>query len=129
MTELTSSERNELAAMLGERKQMMRDEIRTGLAGLKGETHEDLLSGSSDAADQSLARLITDVAYAEVARDAAELQDILAAENRLAAGNYGQCIDCDEPVPYARLKAYPTAKRCLRCQQVREATRAPTARR
>ncbi len=129
MTELTSSERNELAAMLGERKQMMRDEIRSGLAGLHGQTHEDLLSGSSDAGDLSLARLITDVAYAEVARDAAELQDILAAENRLAAGNYGQCIDCDEPVPYARLKAYPTAKRCLRCQQVREATRAPTARR
>lgn len=129
MTELTSSERNDLAAMLGERKQMMRDEIRTGLAGLHGETHENLLSGSSDAADQSLARLITDVAYAEVARDAAELQDILAAENRLAAGNYGQCIDCDEPIPYARMAAFPTAKRCLRCQQVREATRAPAARR
>lgn len=129
MTELTIGERNELAAMLSARKQTMRDEIRTGLAGLQGETHEDLLSGTSDAADQSLAHLITDVAYAEVARDAAELQDILAAESRIVAGNYGQCIDCDEPIPYARLNAYPTAKRCLRCQQVREATRAPTARR
>ena len=68
---------------------------------------------------------LTDVANAEVARDAAELQDIAAAEARLAAGTYGTCIDCGAPIPYARLAAYPTAKRCLRCQQIRETTRAP----
>lgn len=110
MDELTSSERDSLATMLSERKQMMRDEIRSGLAGIRGETREDLLSGTSDAGDESLAMLITDVAYAEVARDAAELQDIVGAEARLAAGTYGKCIDCDEPAPYARLAAYPTAK-------------------
>jgi phage/conjugal plasmid C-4 type zinc finger TraR family protein len=122
MDELTTPERDELASVLSERKQTMRDEIRTGLGGMRGQTHEDLLSGTSDAGDESLATLITDVAYAEVARDVAELQDILAAESRLAAGTYGICIDCEEPIPYARLAAYPTAKRCIRCQQVREAT-------
>ena len=35
------------------------------------------------------------------------------------------CIDCGQPIPFARLEAYPTAKRCLRCQQIREATHAP----
>ena len=129
MDELTISERENLAAKLSERKLMMQDEIRTGLADTRGEAHEDLLSGPSDAGDLALARLITDVAYAEVARDAAELQDILAAQVRLAVGTYGTCIDCDEPVPYARLAAYPSAKRCLHCQQTREASHAPAGRR
>lgn len=129
MHELTTSQRDNLTKVLRERKHVMRDEITTGLAGMRGETYEDLLSGTSDAGDESLATLITDVANADVARDAAELQDILAAEARLAAGTYGICIDCEAPVPYARLDAYPTAKRCIGCQQVHEATRAAAGRR
>ena len=125
MTSLTTSERDSLARMLGERKRLLREEIRRGLARMGNERYADLLSGTSDAGDESVAMLLTDVANAEVARDAAELRDIVAAEARIAAGTYGTCIDCGAPIPFARLAAYPTAKRCLRCQQIREATRAP----
>jgi phage/conjugal plasmid C-4 type zinc finger TraR family protein len=125
MTALTTSERDSLARMLGERKALLREEIRRGLARMGNERYVDLLSGTSDAGDESVAMLLTDVANAEVARDAAELRDIVAAEARIAAGTYGTCIDCGAPIPFARLAAYPTAKRCLRCQQIREATRAP----
>ncbi len=125
MSELTVSERDNLTTKLRERKQVMRDEIREGLAHMREETYEDLLSDTSDAGDQSLATLITDVTNAEVARDVAELQDIIAAEARLRAGTYGSCIDCKVSIPYARLAAYPTAKRCLNCQQDREASRMP----
>lgn len=123
MHELTSTERAELIRMLSERKQLMRDEIRAGFAGMRREAYEDLLSGTADTGDEALASLITDVANADVARDAAELRDILAAEGRLAADAYGICIDCAEPVPYARLRAYPAAKRCIRCQEIHEASR------
>ena len=34
----------------------------------------------------------------------------------------GICIDCGDAVAYERLAAYPTAKRCLGCQQQRERT-------
>lgn len=128
MDTLTTSERDNLARMLSKRKQLLGDEIRSGLARMRKEGYEDLLSGTADAGDESLAILVTDIGNAEVARDAAELQDIVAAEARLSAGTYGTCIDCGAPVPYARLAAYPTAKRCLRCQQIREATRAPAGR-
>lgn len=124
MYALTTRERDHLARMLGERKQVMRHEIRAGLAGMRGDGDDALLSGTAMVDDVPLTTLVTDVAYAEVARDAAELQDILAAEDRLAAGTYGICIGCDEPVAYARLVAYPTAKRCLSCQQVHEGARA-----
>jgi len=125
MAALTTSERDSLARMLGERKRLLREEIRRGLARMGNERYADLLSGTSDAGDESVAMLLTDVANAEVARDAAELLDIVAAEARIAAETYGTCIDCGQPIPFARLEAYPTAKRCLRCQQIREATHAP----
>ena len=125
MASLTTSERDSLARMLDKRKGLLREEIRRGLARIGNERYADLLSGTSDAGDESVAMLLTDVANAEVARDAAELRDIVAAEARIAAGTYGTCTDCGAPIPFARLAAYPTAKRCLRCRQVREATRAP----
>ena len=128
MTALTTSTRDSLARLLGERKKLLREEIRRGLARRGNERYTDLLSGTSDAGDESVAMLLTDVANAEVARDAAELRDIVAAEARIAAGSYGTCIDCGAAIPFARLAAYPTAKRCLGCQQIREATRAPAGR-
>ncbi len=124
MTTLTSNERAHLEKMMDERKPVLREEIRSGLARMRVEGHEEFLSGTSDAGDESLASLLTDITNAEVARDAVELQDIYAAEARLAAGTYGVCIECDEPVPYARLAAYPTAKRCIGCQQVYESKHA-----
>ncbi|NIO41267.1 MAG: TraR/DksA family transcriptional regulator, partial [Burkholderiales bacterium] len=35
---------------------------------------------------------------------------------RMATGTYGICIECEGDVGYKRLQAYPTAKRCHRCQ-------------
>lgn len=120
MDKLTTSEHDDLAKMLGARKQVMNDEIHTGLAGLRGETIEDILADTTDAGDVASANQMTEVSNAEVARDTAELRDIVAAEARLTDGTYGICVDCDAPIPYARLAAYPTAKRCIRCQEIRE---------
>ena len=123
MDTLTETERNRLAQALRERERELRDEVRRGLARMGNESFDELLSGTSDPGDESMATMMSDLTSAEVARDVAELRDILAAERRMAAGTYGVCIDCDEPIPYARLAAYPTAKRCLDCQRIREATR------
>ena len=48
----------------------------------------------------------------------------LKIAEEIAAGDYGVCIDCGNAIPYARLAAYPSAKRCVRCQQRHEATKA-----
>ncbi len=84
------------------------------------------LGGTGDAGDESFASLVRDVREAEVVRDVGEVRDIIAAEERLQAGRYGVCIDCGDSIGYDRLAAYPTAKRCLACQQHRERTRAPS---
>ncbi|CAG9166026.1 RNA polymerase-binding transcription factor DksA [Cupriavidus laharis] len=49
-----------------------------------------------------------------------ELADIEAARARMKAGQYGICTDCGQAIPYSRLQAYPTAKRCTACQSRHE---------
>lgn len=42
------------------------------------------------------------------------------ARNELAGDGSKDCIDCGNPIPPARRKACPSAKRCIRCQQALE---------
>lgn len=47
-----------------------------------------------------------------------EIRDqVDAAGQRLAAGQYGVCADCEAPIPLARLWVLPFALRCLPCQE------------
>jgi len=79
-----------------------------------------LRSGSHDVFDAG--ERAGDVALAEVQeptelillREALQLE---AALHRIAAGNYGICADCGQPIGAARLKAEPASTRCLSCQQ------------
>lgn len=49
-----------------------------------------------------------------------ELTLIRKALHRMGDGTYGLCVDCEEPIEPARLKAYPHAQYCLRCAGRRE---------
>jgi len=126
MSALTEKQLATLTATMSGRKARLLEEIRLVLARSGNEHYADLLGGTHDAGDESVASLLRDVTEAEVIRDVGEVRDIVAAEQRVAAGRYGVCIDCDEAIAYERLKAYPSAKRCLACQQHREKTRAPS---
>ena len=39
-----------------------------------------------------------------------------AALDRMNGGEYGTCVDCDEPISLARLDAMPEVQTCVRCQ-------------
>jgi DnaK suppressor protein len=75
-----------------------------------------------DAEDESVADLIVDLDLADIDRDLGELRDVEAALERARGDAYGVCASCQGAIPYQRLAAYPTAKRCLRCQAVHEKT-------
>ena len=128
MDTLTKGELKHFAEILAGRKQVLGEEIRRVLARTEQERYADILAGGDDAGDSSVADLLSDVAFAEVARDAAEVRDINAAQARIAAGTYGTCIDCGQPIGRKRLEAHPTAKRCIEDQQRREKLRAGPAR-
>ena len=63
-----------------------------------------------------------------IARLAHEIDELDAALGRVAAGTYGECIDCGDPIAAARLTAYPAALRCADCQQFNEHHAGRTAR-
>ena len=128
METLTKKDLDHFAKLLAERKRRLGEEIRRVLARTGKEPYAEILAGGSDAGDSSVADLLSDVAFAEVARDAAEVRDINAAQARIAAGTYGTSIDCGRPIGKKRLEAYPTAKRCIEDQQRREKTRASAPR-
>ena len=102
----------------------LRAEIRDRLLRADAEAFADIAGQVHDAEDESLADLLVDINNAEVTRDVEEVRDIEAALQRIADGTYGTCLECRTPIARARLEAYPTAKRCLPCQQRHERTRA-----
>lgn len=46
-----------------------------------------------------------------------ELKDALA---RIENGTYGICMECEEDIPVQRLRARPTTRLCVGCQEARE---------
>jgi RNA polymerase-binding transcription factor DksA len=128
MDTLTQEERDHLTRTLAERKARLLQEIRDVLTRAGDERYARLAGEATDVGDESVADLLSDVSHAEVARDVNDLRDTIAAEGRIAAGTYGVCIDCAADIEYQRLAAYPTAKRCFRCQQNHEKTFASASR-
>ena len=123
---LTKEQITHFAQRIDARKSLLLDEIRQVLARSSNEYYVDLIGGPGDSGDAAAASLLRDITQAEIIRDVGEVRDIVAAEQRIAAGQYGICIDCGTPVRYKRLDAYPTAKRCLACQERREKLQAPS---
>ena len=42
---------------------------------------------------------------------------VRAALARFEVDEYGDCIDCEEPIAFGRLRARPEARRCTACQE------------
>jgi DnaK suppressor protein len=48
------------------------------------------------------------------------LQQVEHALARLAEGSYGSCERCGNPIPTARLEAFPSVTLCVSCKQIEE---------
>jgi DnaK suppressor protein len=71
---------------------------------------------SDDAATETSCRLLARLED----RDLRVLEEINAAEARMARGRFGFCEACDEPIPFERLRAMPEARRCISCEETAE---------
>src|SRR5260221_1843829 len=63
----------------------------------------------ADVADYVHQRELRDTTEAILEQEATQVRE---AQERLAAGSYGICADCQEPIPDERLKARPEAPLC-----------------
>ena len=64
------------------------------------------------------------VSVESLSRHSEEVAECLEALGRIETGDFGFCVDCSEEIELSRLKACPTASRCIRCQSAFESQRA-----
>jgi DnaK suppressor protein len=103
----------------------MQHDLDRSIAVLQGENHRDGSAPGSPADPADAGANLSEADRSQAVLEAAQRQlaQVLAALSRLDGGNYGQCVDCDDPVADGRLEARPEAARCVRCQSKRDRAR------
>ncbi len=118
--QLTDHQINVFKTKLNDRFLALRREISAELLSSDEERYGDLAGRVHDTGEEALADLLVDTELASIDRHVQEIRDIDAALMRIAVGNYGECCDCKEPIAIERLEAYPTATRCVVCQEIHD---------
>jgi DnaK suppressor protein len=62
-----------------------------------------------------------EIAALALERETESLMQVGAALKRIDDGQFGICVDCEEPISAKRLAAVPWAAYCLNCQELRDA--------
>lgn len=87
-----------------------------------GQTERDSASATVELDQTSVGRLsrmdalqMQAMAKAEQGRARVQLKQIGAALKRIEQGDYGDCLECDQPIAPARLEVDPAASLCFSC--------------
>ena len=109
--------------MTGREKEIIREHIKKELSALERSvtTLTDLLDGEvqSDANDwfttkeSNPSSEINEMALQKARQRIITLNNIL---EKIDNDSFGVCINCGKPIPVERLKALPTATRCISCK-------------
>lgn len=117
MTEaLTQAELEAALSDLQQELKALLEATESGTAPVKLKDNQGRLSRMDELHNQSIL-----VANRNVAKN--RLKSVLQAKSRIEDGSYGYCLDCDEPIAVARLRAYPDAHMCIECQSDSEGIR------
>ena len=119
---LTDKQAQELRGMIEARRGALLAELREDAARTREQPYSEHAGPAPDSGDESVATLIADLEQADMTRDLDEFRALEAARDRLAQGAYGVCIDCGNDIGFERLKASPSAVRCIHCQERHEKT-------
>jgi RNA polymerase-binding protein DksA len=123
-SQLTGTQIHQLKTLLEDQFNKLWKEIGSELNESDKEHFMQISGEVHDLEDSSIADLFTDLNITLLDRHVQETRDINSALIRINKGTFGVCIDCGEPIGYDRLMAYPTAIRCIRCEEVYENTHA-----
>lgn len=76
-----------------------------------------------DVGDQALSSSMETLKISLQDAELEEYNRIVKALQMIDEGSYGICVDCGQPISEKRLKLYPNATRCLKCQEHLEETK------
>jgi DnaK suppressor protein len=98
--------------------------IARGLAQVEDAQLDD--DGRGDVADRATLEDLSQTHDRLRDTDRPRARAILDALSRIEQGCYGICIDCDEPIALARLRAIPEVARCIECAEQYERSQRST---
>lgn len=119
---LTAAETTRFRDRLRARDLELRRAIHSALVNNEDKSYAEVAGRVLDSAELSVADMFSDARILEMEKEVAEQADVVAALARVTDGTYGVCIDCGDDIGVKRLDAWPTAKRCIRCQTHYEST-------
>ena len=119
---LTPRQTEELRGLIDQRRNALLAELREDAARAREQPYAEHAGPAPDTGDESVASLFADLEQADVTRDLCEFRGLESARERLAGGGYGTCVDCGGDIGFERLKATPSALRCIDCQTRHEKT-------
>jgi RNA polymerase-binding protein DksA len=122
MAQFTDEELAQLKARLQQRYLELREEVRGELERSGDQRYVDIAGSVADPGDDSVADTLLDLNAAVVDRQVREMREVEATLKRLAELDFGDCIECGGEIGFERLMAYPTARRCIHCQELHEKT-------
>ena len=100
-----------LKRMLEERRLELQDKLRSIREDVPAQADE-----VRDAEEQSVTDFAREMDFALMEMKAQTLIRIDEALRRVDEGTYGTCVECEQDIAAARLKALPFAVRCVECQ-------------
>ncbi|MEK7302259.1 MAG: TraR/DksA family transcriptional regulator [Pseudomonadota bacterium] len=108
MANFTENQLIQLKAALQRRYVELQDEIRSELGHANDRGNIDLT--------EYLNTIPDDIDTALVDRQINEMRELEISLKYLSELEFGDCIDCGNEIGFDRLLAYPSAQRCIQCQ-------------
>lgn len=109
--ELKQKMENELFQLVNEVRDQLNPELKLNYVDA---------GGDGNSGDEASANSLIDTQNAVIGLHLHKAIDLNAALERIKTKAYGICTDCGSEISTERLVAYPTAKRCFRCQHLKE---------
>ena len=114
--ELTDEQIAHFRHKLQDRLAQLRQGVREEVLRSDNEHFSDVAGEVHDEEEASVASLMVDLDLAFIDLHVHEIRAVEGALLRIGRGEFGACVDCDQPIPVLRLEANPTAERCIACQ-------------
>jgi RNA polymerase-binding protein DksA len=110
----------ELENDLRQRRESLRAEIEQRLLESEASSYEDVAHRVRDAGEASVSDLLKGLEFDRIQNESREIEAVEHALTKFDNNQYGICEDCGIRIPIERLRAEPTAIRCVNCQQKHE---------
>ena len=121
MRYLTIEQRDSLRNALTGRAVALRGQIASNLRSSRRSSNlTSRFEADAERELDDLDRLESEIAGSDVQQEVKQLRRVHETLTRLRSPDYGICADCEEDIPFARLREDPFASVCLHCQQRRD---------